>query len=145
MKEILANKYFLILASIWTVAILAIIGLIIYIGYKRSLARDKSFMDLLKSIHSQESSSSWIRWASSYVLFATFSLAFYQQRSIGSVQEGLIVGLVGLALTGKVAQKYLELKAPSEPKITTNDIDVDVDVDSEAEKMLEKFNDTTKN
>lgn len=129
MKEILANKHFLILASIWTVVLVALISFIIYIGYKKSMNRDKSLLDLLKIIHSEEKSASWIRWASSFVLISTFSLAYYQQKSVGAVQEGLIVSLVGLALTGKVAQKWLEVKSKN------------TKVEETATEMLDKLSD----
>lgn len=70
----------------------------------------KSIFELVKSIHSEKSSASWLRWASSYVLFSTFVLAYYQQYANGTVQETLIISLVAMALTGKIAQKYVELK-----------------------------------
>ena len=82
--------------------------------YVKNERGQRKFMLLLKSIHdSKNPHNSWIRWASSFVIVATFGLAWYQQATVGSVQESLVIGLVALALTGKVAQKALEVKSES--------------------------------
>ncbi|BBI90578.1 hypothetical protein HYO65_gp186 [Tenacibaculum phage PTm1] len=68
-------------------------------------------MALIKAIHSPKNTqASWVRWASSMVILLTFSLAFYQQHSNGSVQETLVISLIGLALGSKVAQKAIETR-----------------------------------
>jgi uncharacterized membrane protein len=51
---------------------------------------------------------SWMRSIGSVIVVFAIIMAFYQIYKTGETQEGLIIGLIGLALAGKVGQKFAE-------------------------------------
>lgn len=111
LKEILLNL------NIWSVLGVLTVVLILYTLFRKKRDGQVSVMALVREIHEPNNTrASWMRWASSFTLTCTFALAFFQQIQMSTVQYEVIVPLVALAITGKVAQKHLETKESKESK-----------------------------
>lgn len=64
---------------------------------------------LISGIHDAKNDhASWMRSIGSVIVIFAIIMAFYQIYIMGETQEGLIIGLIGLALAGKVGQKFAE-------------------------------------
>ena len=64
---------------------------------------------LISDMHdSKNDHASWMRSIGSVIVIFAIIMAFYQIYKTGETQEGLIIGLIGLALAGKVGQKFAE-------------------------------------
>lgn len=72
-------------------------------------AYNAKFGQLIANIHdSKHDQASWMRAVGSVIVIFAMIIAFYQIYKTGETQEGLIIGLIGLALAGKVGQKFAE-------------------------------------
>lgn len=132
MVKYISSAVEFVFGNIWTIVAVAVAVIVAYKVFVKKPPYWDRIVNFMKEMHSEKTpNKSWIRWMSTFVIVAAFVLGFYQQYTNGTVQETLVIGLVTIALTGKVAQKYIENKTPVESITTLKDDVVDEIVEEE--------------
>ena len=79
---------------------------------------NRKIRGFLSDVHTDnEGNVSWLRWVSSTVIISALVLVFIQTGTEGGVDVSLVLGMLGIGVTGKVGQKFAEKK-------TENKIDI---------------------